>query len=66
MWSWIILGGYALFVVVLVSCIAHVALSRHDDSERRETAFKMFRIVWGISLTALVVALIKLHAAGLL
>lgn len=40
MWAWIILGGYAMFVAVLVSCVAHAALSRDSTPKRRETAYK--------------------------
>lgn len=66
MWAWIILGGYTVFVVVLVSCVARAALSRDTTPERRDTAYRMFRIIWPTSLTGLVAALINLHTAGLL
>jgi hypothetical protein len=66
MWTWVVVGGYEVFAVVLVSCIARTALSPDSTPKRRETAYKMFRIIWPTTVGGLAAALVKLHANGLL
>ncbi|MBE1580441.1 hypothetical protein ACFORH_43245 [Amycolatopsis roodepoortensis] len=67
MWLWVFVGGYAVFVATLAACCLRVALSRHSTKPRRDMAYKMFRLIWGVNLLGgLATAVVKLHQAGLL
>ncbi|QXV63543.1 hypothetical protein [Amycolatopsis sp. TNS106] len=66
MWPWF-LGGYAVFIAVLVGYAAHVALSR-PDKQHRADAFRVLKLIWGTATGAggLAAITIRLHDLGLL
>ncbi|MEU4740587.1 hypothetical protein AB0G02_08970 [Actinosynnema sp. NPDC023658] len=61
------LGGYALFIGVLLAYSVHVSLSC-PDAERRKDAYRVLRLIWtGVTGTSGVVWLvIKFNEWGLL
>jgi hypothetical protein len=66
MWPWI-LGGYAVFVAVLIGAAVFVALFGKDESHR-SAGYKVLKLIWfGVTGPGGVAALIlKLHEIGLL
>ncbi|GGP62826.1 hypothetical protein [Saccharothrix coeruleofusca] len=66
MWGWFFCG-YAVFVALLVSYAAHVALSGSSPG-RRADAYRVLRLIWaGATGTGgLATAAVRLHEAGLL
>jgi hypothetical protein len=66
MWVWF-LGGYAVFVAVLIGAAAFVALFGNDEGHRA-AGYKVLKLIWGTATGAggVVALALKLHQAGLL
>jgi hypothetical protein len=66
MWGWLI-GGYAVFVAVLVGYAAHVALSS-GEAEHRADAYEVLKLIWGTATGAggLAAIVVRLHQIGVL
>lgn len=66
MWAWFI-GGYAVFLAVLIGYATHVALSG-VDTQHRADAYKVLKLIWGTTTSAsgLVAIFLKLHEAGVI
>ena len=55
--------GYAVLGAVLICCAAFVALFVPDE-KRRETAYRVLKLVLATTTGGVVVLMIKLHVGG--